>query len=101
MEYQSAYQPEAFAVNLSKPNQLDSSPFAENVVASRLKYDNKVKYVRSKSVRLADTLPRLIKPESARAIPGLDVDIALVLKVEPTRLKFYKKTRQQTSLWLR
>ena len=101
MEYQCAYQPEAFAVNLSKPNQLDSSPFAENVLTCRSKYDNQVKYVRSKSVRLANTLSRLIKLVGARAIPVLDVDIALVLKVKPTRLKFYKKTRKQTSLWLR
>ena len=96
MQHHRAYQPEGYAVNLSKPNQLDSSPFAENVVASRSKYGNQVKYVRSKSGRLADTLSRLIKSGSARAIPGLDVDIALVLKVEPTRLKFYKKRRSQT-----
>ena len=102
MEQHRAYQPEALADNLSKSNQLDSSPFAaENIAASRSQYDNQVKYVRSRSVLLADTLSRLIKPGSARAIPGLDVDIALVLKVEPTRLKFYKKTRKQTSLWLR
>ena len=94
MDHDRAYRPEALAVDLSKPSQLDSIPFAENIVASRSKYDNQVKYVRSKSVLLADTLSRLIKPGSARAIPGLDVDIALVLKVEPTRLKFYKKTRK-------
>ena len=88
MEQHRAYQPEALADNLSKSNQLDSSPFAaENIAASRSQYDNQVKYVRSRSVLLADTLSRLIKPGSARAIPGLDVDIALVLKVEPTRLK--------------
>ena len=87
VEHHCAYQPEAYTVNLSNPNQLDSSPFAENVVASRSKYDNQVKYVRSKSVLLADTFSRLIKPGSVRAIPGLEVEIALVLKVEPTRLK--------------
>ena len=64
--------------------------------ASRSKYDNQVKGVRSKRVRLANTLSRLIKSGSTRAIPGLDVDITLVLKVEPTRLKFYRKRRKQT-----
>ena len=36
---------------------------------------------------LVDTLSRLIKLGSARVIPDLDIDIALVLKAEPTRLK--------------
>ena len=87
MDHDRAYRPEALAVDLSKPSQLDSIPFAENIVASRSKYDNQVKYVRSKSVLLADTFSRLIKPGSVRAIPGLEVEIALVLNVEPTRLK--------------
>lgn len=33
------------------------------------------------------TLSRPIQPSSAREIPGLDINIAQVLKVEPTRLK--------------
>ena len=51
------------------------------------KYDIQVKYIGSKSVLLADTLSRLIEPGSAREIPGLDINIAQVLKVEPTRLE--------------
>ncbi len=51
------------------------------------KYDLHVKYVGSKSVLLADTLSRLVEPDNAREIPGLDVSIAQVLKVEPNRLE--------------
>ena len=51
------------------------------------KYDIQVVYVGSKSVLLADTLSRLVEQGSAREIPGLDVSIAQVLKVEPTRLE--------------
>ena len=36
---------------------------------------------------LADTLSRLVEQGSAREIPGLDVSIAQVLKMEPTRLE--------------
>ena len=36
---------------------------------------------------LADTLSRLVEQGSAREIPGLDISIAQVLKVEPTRLE--------------
>ena len=51
------------------------------------KYDIQVKYVGSKSVLLADTLSRLVEPGTAKEIPGLDINIAHVLKVEPTRLE--------------
>ena len=51
------------------------------------KYDITVKYVGAKSVLLADTLSRLVTPGRSRAIPGLDISIAQVLKVEPTRLE--------------
>ena len=51
------------------------------------KYDIQVVYVGSKSVLLADTLSRLVEQGSAREIPGLDVSIAQVLKMEPTRLE--------------
>lgn len=44
-----------------------------------------MKYVGSKSVLLADTLSRLVQPETANEIPGLDINITQVLKVEPTR----------------
>ena len=46
-----------------------------------------MKYVESKSVLLADTLSHLVEPETAKEIPGLNINIALVLKVEPTRLE--------------
>ncbi len=46
-----------------------------------------MKYVGSKSVLLADTLSCLVEPDNAREIPGLDVSIAQVLKVEPNRLE--------------
>ena len=51
------------------------------------KYDIQVVYIGSKSVLLADTLSRLVEQGSARKIPGLDVSIVQVLKVEPTRLE--------------
>ena len=51
------------------------------------KYDIQVVYVGFKSVLLADTLSRLVEQGSAREIPGLDIIIAQVLKVEPTRLE--------------
>ena len=51
------------------------------------KYDIQVVYVGSKSVLLADTLSRLVEQGNARDIPGLDVSIAQVLKVEPTLLE--------------
>jgi hypothetical protein len=38
-------------------------------------------------VLLSDTLSRLVEPDNAREIPGLDVSIAQVLKVEPNRLE--------------
>ena len=48
-------------------------------------------YVESKSVLLADTLSCLVEQGSAREIPGLDVSIAQVLKVKPTRLKYLQE----------
>ena len=51
------------------------------------KYDIQVVYVGFKSVLFADTLSRLVEQGSAREIPGLDISIAQVLKVEPTRLE--------------
>lgn len=50
------------------------------------KYDIDIKYVGSKSVLLADTLSRLIDADGAEPVPGLDVNIAQVIKVEPTLL---------------
>jgi transposase InsO family protein len=50
-------------------------------------YDLDVKYVGAKSVLLADTLSRLIQPESHPAIPGLNVTIAEILTIRPTRLE--------------
>lgn len=51
------------------------------------KYHLKVKYVGSKSVLLADTLSRLVKPGRDQEIPGLDVNIASIMSVKPTRLQ--------------
>ena len=50
------------------------------------RYDVKVKYVGSKSVLLADTLSRLIEPGTDKNIPGLNVQIAQVLKIRQTKL---------------
>ena len=46
-----------------------------------------MKYVGSKSALLANTLSQLVQPGAAKEIPGLDINIAHVLKVEPTRLE--------------
>ena len=51
------------------------------------KYSLKVQYVGSKSVLLAGTLSRLVKPGRDEEIPGLDVTIASILSVKPTQLK--------------
>lgn len=62
-------------------------------------YDIQVKYVGSKSVLLADTLSRLVEPGKAREIPGLDINIAQVLKVEPTRLEsLQEETKADSTL---
>ena len=61
------------------------------------KYDIQVKYVGFKSVLLADTLSRLIKPGSARNIPDLDIIIAQVPKVEPTRLESLQEETEADS----
>lgn len=50
-------------------------------------YDLYLKYVGAKSVLLADTLSRLVKPESDAAVPNLDVTIAQVLKIKPTHME--------------
>ena len=59
------------------------------------KYDIQVKYVGSKSVLLADTLSRLIETRSPKEIPGLDVNIAQVLK--PTRLESLREETKDDS----
>lgn len=45
-----------------------------------------VKHEGSKSVMLADTLSRLVDRTEAREIPGLDINIAQVIKVDPAGL---------------
>jgi transposase InsO family protein len=50
------------------------------------KYNIEVKYVGAKCVLLADTLSRLVTPGGDKEITGLDVTIAQVLKIAPTRL---------------
>jgi transposase InsO family protein len=49
-------------------------------------YNIQVKYVGATSVLLADTLSRLVDPSKAKEIPGLDINIAQIIKVEPARL---------------
>ena len=51
------------------------------------KYDIQVKYVGAKHVLLADTLSRLLEPGKSKEIPGLDVKIAQVMSIMPTRLE--------------
>ena len=63
------------------------------------KYDIRVKYVGSKSVLLDDTLSHLIEPGNGREIPGLDIRIAQVLKVEPTGLEsLQEETKADSTL---
>ena len=63
------------------------------------KYGIQVKYVGSKSVLLADTLSRLIEPADAKEIPGLDITIAQILKVEPNRLEsLQEETKSDSNL---
>ena len=58
-----------------------------------------MKYIESKSVLLADTLSRLVELETAKEIPGLDINIALVLKVEPSRLEsLQEETKADSNL---
>ena len=49
-------------------------------------YNVQVKYVGSKSVLFTDTLSRLVDHSKAKEIPGLDISIAQVIKVQPARL---------------
>ena len=58
-------------------------------------YDIQVVYVGSKSV-LADTHSRVVEQGSAREIPGLEISIAQVLKVEPTRLESLQEDTKPT-----
>ena len=51
-------------------------------------YNLTVKYVGANKVLVADTLSRLIDTKQPKEIPGLDVTIAQVLKIEPTRLEY-------------
>ena len=50
-------------------------------------YNLNVKYVGAKSVWLADTFSRLVKPGKDKEIQGLDVTITQVLKIGPTHLE--------------
>ena len=54
-------------------------------------YSLQVKYVGAKSVLVADTLSRLIKPGTDPAIPNLDINISQVLKIRPTHLESLKE----------
>ena len=61
-------------------------PRLQRMLLRLSKYDTQVNYVGSKSVLLAD-LSWLVQLGTAKEIPGLDINIAQVLKVEPTRLE--------------
>ena len=74
-------------------------PRLQRMLLRLSKYDTQVKYVGSKSVLLADTLSRLVQPGTAKEIPGLDINIAQVLKVEPTRLEsLQEETKADSTL---
>ena len=62
-------------------------------------YNLDVKYVGAKSVLLADTLSRLIKPDSHPPIPDLDVNIAQVMQISPTKLEsLQEETKADSTL---
>ena len=46
-----------------------------------------MKYVGANKVLLADTLSRLVKPGQDETIPNLDVAIAQIMKIRPTKLQ--------------
>jgi len=66
-------------------------PRLQRMLLRLSKYDTQVKYVGSKSVLRADTLSRLVQSGTAKEIPGLDINIAQVLKVEPTCREFLQE----------
>jgi len=61
-------------------------------------YDISVRHVGAKSVLLADTLSRLIRPGTDRTIPNLDVSIAQVMKIKPTYLETIQGETQSDAL---
>ena len=50
-------------------------------------YTLQVKYVGAKSMLIADTLSRLVKPGTNPAVPDLNITISQVLKIRPTRIE--------------
>ena len=55
--------------------------------------------VGAKSVPVADTLSHLVQPGTAKEIPGLDINIAQVLKVQPTCLEsLQEETKADSTL---
>ena len=63
------------------------------------KYDINIKYVGSKGVLLADTLSRLITPGKGPEVPGLDVNIAQILSIKPSRLEsLQEETKEDITL---
>ena len=50
-------------------------------------YSLQVKYVGAKSVLVADTLPRLVKPGTDPAVPDLNITVSQVLKIIPTHVE--------------
>ena len=73
-------------------------PRLQRMLLRLSKYDIQVNYVGSKNVLLADTLSRLVQPGTAKEIPGLDINIAQVLKVEPTRLESLQEETKADSI---
>ena len=64
----------------AKPISL-ASPRLQRMLLRLRMYDLNVKYVGAKQVLLADTLSRLVRPGSNKAIPDLDVHITQVMTI--------------------
>ena len=63
------------------------------------KYGVEVQYVGANRVLFADTLSRLVDQSNPREIPGLDVSIAQILKIDPTRLEtLQEETKSDSTL---
>ncbi len=63
-----------------------TSPRLQRMLLRLTTYNLEVKYVSAKNVLMADTLSRLIVPGKDKAVPGLDITIAQVMKIRPTCL---------------
>ena len=62
-------------------------PRLQRMLLRLRRYDIDIKYVGANHVLVSDTLSRLIKEDTAPAVPGLDVHIAQILKIRANRLQ--------------